>query len=132
MMCSKSSTSALSILVHLSFFVLARAISLSVSIPATAPPSSIELNPALLSFSIEQDRWTDWAGTASPNTFFLNALSNLAKRTGQTPWIRIGANSEDKTNFNPDVKVSNLRLLIDKSFFVHYRPCSTLRPYSLL
>lgn len=86
---------------------LARAQALSVSIPLTPPSSAPTLNPALLSFSIEQDRWTDWAGTSAPNTFFLNALSNLQQRTGQPPWIRIGADSEDHTNFSPNVAVSS-------------------------
>jgi len=80
--------------------------SLSVSLPLAAPSSAATLNPDLLSFSIEQDLWTEWAGTTSPNTFFLNALGNLAERTGQTPWIRIGADSEDHTNFNAAVQGS--------------------------
>lgn len=79
--------------------------SLPISVPLSAPSSVATLNPDLLSFSIEQDLWTEWAGTSSPNTFFLNALGNLAQRTGQTPWIRIGADSEDHTNFNAAVQV---------------------------
>lgn len=78
----------------------------TVQIPLAAPSSAATLNPALLSFSIEQDRWTDWAGVNEPNTFFLNALNNLAERTGEVPWIRIGADSEDHTNFNPQLQVS--------------------------
>ena len=77
----------------------------TISVPPSAPPNSRQLDPALVSLSLEQDRWPDWVGATSPNTFFLNALSNLAQRTGQTPWIRIGANSEDHTNFNAAVQV---------------------------
>lgn len=76
----------------------------SVAVPLSPPSSAATLNPALLSLSIEQDRWPDWVGTTSPNTFFLNALANLAQRTGEVPWIRIGADSEDHTNFNPHVQ----------------------------
>ncbi|KLO05770.1 hypothetical protein SCHPADRAFT_946632 [Schizopora paradoxa] len=80
---------------------------LPVSLPLSAPSSAATLNPDLLSFSIEQDLWTEWAGTtSSPNTFFQNALGNLAQRTGQTPWIRIGADSEDHTNFNAAIQGS--------------------------
>ncbi|TDL25597.1 glycoside hydrolase family 79 protein, partial [Rickenella mellea] len=64
------------------------------------------MNPSLVSFSIEQDRWTDWVGTTSSNTFFFNTLDNLRRLTGQPPGIRIGANSEDHTNFNPNVQFS--------------------------
>lgn len=79
-----------------------------ISIPLTAPATAVMLNPALLSFSIEQDRWPDWAGASSPNKFFQNALQNLAQRTGETPWIRIGADSEDHTNFNSKLQVTSL------------------------
>ena len=100
------------ILVHLlSPYVFAQTQSstLTISIPLSAPTSSVPLDPALLSFSLEQDRWPEWVASgpnfSSPNTFFLNALDNLSQRTGQTPWIRIGANSEDHTNFNDRVDV---------------------------
>lgn len=82
-----------------------RAQSVTVSVPLSAPSSAAPLDRGLVSFSIEQDRWTDWAGTDSPNTFFLNTLANLAERTGEPPWIRIGANSEDHTDFSETVKV---------------------------
>ena len=84
---------------------------LTFSVPPSVPPTSRPLDPALISFSIEQDRWPEWIATNSPsfdqpNTFFLNALDNLKQRTGAVPWIRIGANSEDRTNFNNRVRVS--------------------------
>ncbi|KAG6853789.1 hypothetical protein C0991_001378 [Blastosporella zonata] len=50
------------------------------------------------------DRWTDWAGTTSRNEFFFNTLDNLKQLTGQPPHIRIGANSEDHTNFRQDTE----------------------------
>ena len=86
----------------------------SVSVPLSAPSDAATLNPSLLAFSIEQDRWTDWVGTTSTNTFFLNALNNIAQRTGETPWIRIGADSEDHTNFNPNVQVRLNLIIIDR------------------
>ena len=84
---------------------LTNAQTVTVSVPLTAPSSSAPLDQGLISFSIEQDRWTDWVGTDSTNSFFLNTLANLEERTGQPPWIRIGANSEDHTDFSNDVKV---------------------------
>ncbi len=77
-------------------------VSLSLSAPSSAP----KVSPNLLSFSIEQDRWTDWSGTTSRNQFLYNALDNLKTLTGAPPNIRIGADSEDHTNFNPNVKVT--------------------------
>lgn len=84
---------------------------LTVSVPLTAPSSAPTLDPALLSFSLEQDRWTDWAGESAPNSFFLNALANLEQRTGMTPVIRIGADSEDHTDFSKTVQVRPMSTL---------------------
>lgn len=85
---------------------------LTVSVPLSAPTSAVTLDPALLSFSLEQDRWPEWVATGAnsdaPNTFFLNALDNLKQRTGASPWIRIGADSEDHTNFNKRVDVRTI------------------------
>ena len=89
--------------------------SLSVPISLQAPEGAVTLDPALLSFSIEQDRWTDWAGLDAPNTFLLNALDNLKQRTGQLPWIRIGADSEDHTNFRADIQVNVRSILVHSS-----------------
>ncbi|KAJ7216001.1 glycoside hydrolase family 79 protein [Mycena pura] len=74
----------------------------SVSIPITAG-SAAAVTGNLLSLSIEQDRWLDWSGNATQNTFFFNCLDNIVQITGLAPLIRIGANSEDHTNFDPNV-----------------------------
>jgi hypothetical protein len=79
--------------------------SLTVTVPAVMPGNASAVDPALVSFSIEQDRWPDWAGVDTPNPLVVNALTNLARLTGTPPWIRIGADSEDRTMFNPDVNV---------------------------
>ncbi|TCD66320.1 hypothetical protein EIP91_001566, partial [Steccherinum ochraceum] len=76
---------------------------LDVSVPSSPPGTSKPLVSTLLSFSLEQDRWPDWAGTDSPNTFTRNALKNFASRTGIPPKIRVGANSEDHTVWSPTV-----------------------------
>lgn len=81
-----------------------------VSLPLSAPSNAPELSASLLSFSIEGDRWTDWSGTTSKNQFLYNALDNLKSLTGTPPSIRIGADSEDHTNFNPNVEV---KVLVD-------------------
>ncbi|KAJ7770651.1 ricin B lectin domain-containing protein [Mycena metata] len=74
----------------------------SVSIPITAG-SATAVTGNLLSLSIEQDRWLDWSGNSTANTFFFNCLDNIVEITGLPPKIRIGADSEDHTNFNPNV-----------------------------
>ncbi|KAJ7052496.1 glycoside hydrolase family 79 protein [Mycena amicta] len=70
-----------------------------------AAGSAAEVSGNLLSLSIEQDRWLDWSGNTSVNSYFLNVLTNIVSITGTSPTIRIGADSEDHTNFNPSVLV---------------------------
>ena len=82
--------------------------SIVISLPLSPSSDTVLLDPSLISFSIEQDRWTDWAGISSPNVFLVNALDNLAQRTGQPPYIRIGADSEDHTDFSPQVEVCSI------------------------
>ncbi|EGN99003.1 glycoside hydrolase family 79 protein [Serpula lacrymans var. lacrymans S7.3] len=87
-------------------FILAPllASALNVSIPLAALSTVPAVAPELISLSIEQDRWVDWAGTSAPNVFFYNALDNMVQITGEPPWIRIGADSEDHTIFSPGVE----------------------------
>ena len=80
---------------------------INVTVPISPPASARQISPSYVSFSIEQDRWTDWVGTTSPNLFFNNVLNNLKQFTGQPPQIRIGGDSEDHTDFNPDVQVGH-------------------------
>ncbi|KAF5380765.1 hypothetical protein D9757_007088 [Collybiopsis confluens] len=91
-----------------SFFFSAAAAqvaTLNVAIPSTAPSSASAISPDQLSFSIEQDRWTDWAGATTRNQFLFNVLENLATLAGEPPRIRIGADSEDHTDFQPGLQV---------------------------
>jgi hypothetical protein len=88
---------------------------LDVSIPTSPFPRAPKISPSFVSFSIEQDRWTDWVGLTSRNQFFINTLENLRYLTGVPPQIRIGANSEDHTNFNPCAKVTPPCLFIISS-----------------
>ncbi|KAF7297828.1 hypothetical protein MKEN_01406600 [Mycena kentingensis (nom. inval.)] len=88
-------------------FAYAIAQTLTVSVPTAAPAAAPTLDPSLFSMSIEQDTWTSWAGTTAPNTFLVNVLNNLKQRSA-LPWIRIGADSEDHTDFNPAVQFSQV------------------------
>ncbi|EKM58753.1 glycoside hydrolase family 79 protein [Phanerochaete carnosa HHB-10118-sp] len=97
----------------------ANATSANVTLPIFAPPTSQPLSNTLLSFSIEQDRWPDWTGIDSRNEFTHAALSNLAELTGRPPKIRVGANSEDKTVWDPTVTVN-----VDE-----FPPPNTVTPY---
>ncbi|KAF9048430.1 glycoside hydrolase family 79 protein [Panaeolus papilionaceus] len=81
-------------------------ICVNVSISDSSPTGAASLSPSLLSFSIEQDRWTDWVGSTKRNEFFFSTLDNLASLSGEPPQIRIGANSEDHTNFASNVQFS--------------------------
>ncbi|GLB40604.1 putative glycosyl hydrolase family 79 C-terminal beta domain [Lyophyllum shimeji] len=90
----------------LKIYVLASILStvhaVDVSVPLLAGPSTPKVSGSLISLSIEGDRWTDWTGTTSRNNFFFNTLDNLKQITREPPHIRIGANSEDHTNFRQD------------------------------
>jgi len=85
---------------------------LDVSIPSHVPSKAAPVSQSLISFSIEQDRWMDWIGTTARNEFFFNTLDNLKQLTGEPPKIRIGANSEDRTNFGRDVQVDATHVLV--------------------
>lgn len=81
--------------------------SLDIIIATKSPESATKVDPALFSFSIEQDRWPDWVintTTGVTNQFTLNAWNNLKELTGTPPYLRIGGDSEDRTNFNPAVQ----------------------------
>jgi hypothetical protein len=80
---------------------------IEVTIPLVAPPDAASVLGNLVSLSIEQDRWIDWAGTTEPNTFFNNVLDNLVQITKTPPFIRIGADSEDHTDFSYDIQVNS-------------------------
>jgi hypothetical protein len=82
------------------------ALGVNVLIPLVPLDGTPLVTPSLVSFSIEQDRWSDWIGTTTRNQFFFNTLNNLNKLAGTPPRIRVGADSEDRTNFNPAVKVT--------------------------
>ncbi|KAG5716858.1 hypothetical protein E4T56_gene3419 [Termitomyces sp. T112] len=95
------------------FFLLCLALfqpglGLNVPIPLTVPSAAVRVSSSFFSFSIEQDRWTDWAGSTSRNQFLFNILDNFGQLTGVPPRIRIGANSEDHTKFNSAIKKTQL------------------------
>ncbi|KAG1882087.1 glycoside hydrolase family 79 protein [Suillus subluteus] len=92
---------------------------IEVTIPLTAPPGAAPLMGNLVSLSIEQDRWIDWAGTTEPNAFFNNVLDNFIQITNTPPFVRIGADSEDHTDFSYDVEY-------EEDIFP---PSSTIKPY---
>ncbi|KAI0249844.1 hypothetical protein BJV78DRAFT_1223807 [Lactifluus subvellereus] len=77
-----------------------------VTIPLTAPGNAQGVSRSLFSFSIEQDRWIDWIGQGPANPFFFNTLNNLKQIAHEPPRIRIGADSEDRTTFDPAVQAA--------------------------
>jgi hypothetical protein len=95
-----------------------------VTIPLAAPATAQAVSRSLFSFSIEQDRWIDWIGQGPANPFFFNTLNNLKEIVHEPPRIRIGANSEDRTTFNPQVQVSTVALQDANFEFTVYPPPS--------
>ncbi|KAI0337156.1 glycoside hydrolase family 79 protein [Trametopsis cervina] len=76
------------------------------TIPILVPDDAKALSQNLLGFSLEQDRWPDWAGVQSRNEFTHNALLNYGSLTGKPTKIRVGANSEDHTVWSPTETVN--------------------------
>lgn len=91
----------------------------NVSVPLAPPSGAQNLSPTLVSFSIEQDNWPDWAGIDSRNEFVHTALTNLGALTGHPPSIRVGANSEDHTFWSPTVTINEDQ----------FPPPNTITPY---
>lgn len=79
------------------------------TIPRSYPSSAEPLDPRLVSFSIEGDRWPEWAGTkvGQPNRFTEQVLQNLYERTEARPAVRVGADSEDRTHLDLSLPVGH-------------------------
>jgi len=69
----------------------------TIQIPTQKPPYAEHLSPQLAGFSIEMDRWPDWAGQAvgQPNEYTNQLLRNLGERTGAMPYLRVGGQFPD-------------------------------------
>ncbi|EAL19064.1 hypothetical protein CNBH1660 [Cryptococcus deneoformans B-3501A] len=78
-------------------------------IPSNQPAWAEPLSPNLAAFSIEMDRWPDWAGqkVGEPNKYVNQVLTNLGERTGVMPYLRVGANSEDRATIDLSYEVMN-------------------------
>jgi hypothetical protein len=80
------------LLAFASALAVARAAVDNITLSKTPPSGSQNLDRALVSFSLEQDRWTDWVGTTSVNQVidwpFINTTLSLTKppSSGSTPW----------------------------------------------
>ncbi|KAK1491846.1 hypothetical protein CTAM01_10169 [Colletotrichum tamarilloi] len=82
---------------------------LNLHLPSHRPEWAEKLSPHLAAFSIEMDRWPDWAGqeVGKPNEYFNRLLSNLGERTGHMPFLRVGANSQDRATLDLSLEVMN-------------------------
>ncbi|KAF6821810.1 hypothetical protein CPLU01_12378 [Colletotrichum plurivorum] len=82
---------------------------LTLRLPSQKPAWAEKLSPHLAAFSLEMDRWPDWAGqqVGKPNAYFNQLLLNLAERTGHMPFIRVGANSQDRATVDLGLQVMN-------------------------
>ncbi|KAF7551869.1 hypothetical protein G7Z17_g4714 [Cylindrodendrum hubeiense] len=78
-------------------------------LPTKRPEWAEKLSPHLAGFSLEMDRWPDWAGKklGKPNKYFNQLLRNLGERTGHMPFLRVGANSQDRSSVDLNVEVMN-------------------------
>ncbi|KAH8602060.1 hypothetical protein B0O99DRAFT_499955 [Bisporella sp. PMI_857] len=71
---------------------------ITLQLPTRTPAWTEPLSPQLAGFSIEMDRWLEFAGyeVGRPNKYFNQLLQNLGERTGQMPCLRVGANTQDR------------------------------------
>ncbi|CAK7219692.1 hypothetical protein SBRCBS47491_003933 [Sporothrix bragantina] len=71
----------------------------TVSIPATVPQGAYTVNPSFPGVSFELSTFSLYAQTsvsdASANQYSINLISEVAKRTGGRPLIRVGGNTGD-------------------------------------
>lgn len=67
-----------------------------ITVPKSQPPFVKQMDPALVSFSLEFQYWPTYAGNATnqPNKYVNQLLRNLGERTGKTPAIRVGGEWE--------------------------------------
>ena len=72
--------------------VTQEALRATIVLPPAQPAYAERVDPHLVAFSIEADRWPDWAGHAvgEPNDFAMQVLKNLAERSGEPCAIRVG------------------------------------------
>ncbi|OCH86375.1 hypothetical protein OBBRIDRAFT_761442 [Obba rivulosa] len=74
-----------------------------ISVPSSAPPDSADVDPALVSLSIEffafPDYVTQLAGTA-------NCIANLAALRGTSPAVRIGGTTQDRATYDASLAVA--------------------------
>ncbi|KAM5368325.1 hypothetical protein ACJZ2D_009593 [Fusarium nematophilum] len=82
---------------------------LKLQLPSQRPAWAENLSPHLAGFSLEMDRWPDWAGrkVGKPNEYFNQLLRNLAERTGHMPFLRVGANSQDRSTVDLGIEIMN-------------------------
>ncbi|KAH9215802.1 hypothetical protein DL95DRAFT_499780 [Leptodontidium sp. 2 PMI_412] len=80
---------------------------ITLQLPTRIPAWTEPLSPQLAGFSIEMDRWLDFAGEeiGKPNEYFNQLLKNLGERTGHMPCLRVGANSQDRGSIDLSVSV---------------------------
>jgi hypothetical protein len=64
----------------------------TIVLPRHRPAFAERIDPNLVAFSIEADRWPDWAGHAvgQGNEFTRQVLRNLEERSGVPSAIRVG------------------------------------------
>lgn len=79
------------------------------TIPRSYPSDAEPLDPRLVAFSLEGDRWPEWAGSrvGQPNRFTEQVLQNLYERTDFRPAVRVGADSEDRTHLDLSLHVGH-------------------------
>lgn len=67
----------------------------TIIVPHHQPSFAERIDPRLVAFSIEADRWPDWAGqkVGQRNNFTHQLLKNLQERTGVPAAIRVGGKS---------------------------------------
>jgi len=75
---------------------------ITLTVPNAQPSFAQPLSSTLAGFSIEMDRWPDWAGQniGSPNKFVNQVLTNLAGGTGRPPSIRVGGEFNSVEMYN--------------------------------
>lgn len=79
--------------------ILSVPLSRAITVPSSAPPSAVPVDPSLLSVSLEFFAFPGYA--ALPTT--ANCLANMAALRGAPPAVRIGGTTQDRATFYPNL-----------------------------
>lgn len=102
----------------------------SIFLPFDQPTNAEKLDPQLVGFSIELDRWPDWAGrqVGQPNQFVHSVMRQLTDRSGAPPYFRIGGGLPARRPFGTVISDPQAPLKINRFLTLVFKSAMRLIP----